>query len=349
MLRIATVVFSLLVVVAGNAAEVTKVKVIKGQTGDSNEVLSLSGTVESAQNASLAPLESGVIASVLVEAGDKVEQGQTLLVLDDKLAKIALLQAKADFQGATASFTEAERLLKEAEDLSTKKVIAKSTIDERRSQVAISRAQVARAKAVVMQSQEELDRHQLKAPFSGVISKRHVDIGEWVTQQTIVYTLIAQDKLRVSIAIPQEYLYQLSLGSNLAVTVTPDVTNAPSLTATLSKIVKAASNNSRALAAWIDLPEQSHLVSGMSASVELSFPSDEADLVWLPKSALKVHPDGGNSVFIAENNIAKNVPVQIAKTAGSNVAVSGIDNTQNVIISGVAVLKSGTPVSISGE
>ena len=334
------------------AQDVTSVEVIKGKTASNAQVLTVSGTVESEQNARLAPLQSGVIEQVLVEAGEFVEKGQVLLTLDNHLARIAVDQAQADLDAARAALKEAQRLLKEVMELSTKKVIAQTTIGERKSQVAIAKAQESRAQADVAQRKEELARHQLKAPFAGLVAQRHIDIGEWVTQQTVVYTLVEQKNLRVALAIPQEYVARLSQSPSISALVMPDSVNGQVIQAQLSQVVRVANSSSRAVKAWVDLPQSAQLVVGMSAQVELELPAfeqGEYTAVWLPKAAIKVHPDGGRSVFVAERGVAKNVPVKIVETNGNDVAVTGVDSQANVIVSGVAVLKAGATIKVTGD
>lgn len=334
-----------------NATSTISVNIVQGEVASTNETLMLSGTVESKQHANLAPLKSGVVANVFVEAGDVVNKGQKLIQLDNKLAQLELQQAMAEYQSAQAEQLEAKRLLQEVNKLSSKKVVAQTTIGERQSHLAITKAQVLRAKASVEQHEESLARHLLRAPFAGIVAARHIDIGEWVTQQTAVYTLVEQQKLRVKLAIPQEYLFQLTKAESHQVIVTPDVLGAASISATLSQIVNVANEKSRAVTAWVNLPKGHGLVAGMSAKVKLTLSGNTSNkhVVWLPKSSIKVHPDGGRSVFIVENGSAENVKVKVTQSQGDKVAVVGINETHRVVTSGVALLKAGAKVTVKGE
>ena len=80
--------------------------------------ITLSGSVSSANDAFLAPLQAGLVDKLFVEVGDHVEQGQPLLSLDSKLAELARQQAEAELEVGTVAYNEAERRLKEVDALS---------------------------------------------------------------------------------------------------------------------------------------------------------------------------------------------------------------------------------------
>ncbi|WP_068545687.1 efflux RND transporter periplasmic adaptor subunit [Thalassotalea crassostreae] len=348
-------IFTFILLLVGNTVVYAEnnavVDVVYPQFSQSNKVLSLSGTVEAKQNSRLAPLQSGVVASLLVDAGDVVNKGQKLIVLDDKLARINVDQARAAVQATQATMKEAQRLLDEVVELSDKNVIEKTLVGERQSVLAIAKARFAGAKAELAHRQEELARHSLFAPFSGVISNRNIDLGEWVTQQTTVLTLVGDQQLRVNVSVPQEYYGAISAAKSkskdIDVLVIPDFSHIKPIKAKVSRVVAVADNTSRALTAWVDIEANAGLVVGMSTKVQLTLPSSSTDVVWLPKSAIKYHPDGGRSIFIVDNGVAKNVVISVVELQGDNVAVTGISTEFPVIVSGVPVLTVGSKVTIN--
>lgn len=333
------------------ANEIKTVDVYRATAEQHRQTLTLTGTVEAKQNAALAPLQSGVIAALFVEVGDKVVKGQKLLSLDAKLAQLSLAQIKASKTAAQAQKDEAQRLYEEVVKLSKKQLVAETLLAERLSALQIAQAGLGRANAQLKQQQEVLSRHTLYAPFSGVIANRQVDLGEWVTQQTPVYTLVEQNQLRLRVAIPQEYFSQLR-GTEISeqkvqVTVTPDFTEGLSFGATLDRLVSVANNTSRTLTGLVYLPDNPNLVAGISAKAVIQLPSDEQTLVWLPKSAIKQHPDGGSSVFTVDGNQAKRLLVKITKQQGQKVAVTGLDVDKPFVVSGVELLKDGDKVKVN--
>ena len=328
------------------AADATKVQVLEASARQETQLLSLTGTIEAKQHAALAPLQAGLIAQLEVEVGDIVEKGQKLLVLDSKLAQLAVKQAEAMKSAAQAEVREAERLYEEVIVLSKKQLVAETLLGERISGLEIAKAKLGEASAQLASQQELLSRHTLYAPFSGVIAERQVDLGEWVTQQTPVLTLVEQKGKRLNVKIPQEYFVALNQQKTTPVKVTPDFTRGSAFDAQLDTLVAVASNNSRTVTGLINLPDQAEFVVGMSARADISLSASNQLLVWLPKSAVKQHPDGGRSVFTVINNKANRLLVKVVETNGEQVAIEAISTNEPFIVSGVELLKDGDLVTI---
>ena len=337
----------LLVSSMSSHAEPTKVDTFYPVAAQNQQILIFTGTVEAKQNAALAPLQSGVVSALFVEEGDKVKKGQKLMALDAKLAELSLSQSIAQVAAEKTAKVEAERLYKEVVSLSKKQLVAETLMSERLSSWEVAKANLERAKAELAHQKEVVARHTLYAPFPGVIAQRNLDLGEWVTQQTQAFTLVEEDNLRLSIDIPQEHYATLAGTNDVAVTVTPDFSQSQPLVAKISKLVAVANNSSRTFRALVDLPEQSLLVAGMSARAEVSVPNSQQDMLWLPKSAIKQHPDGGRSVFTVVDNKANRVLVEVIKQQGDKVAVVGAPIDAAYVISGVELLKQGDELSVN--
>ena len=311
----------------------------------SNLTIILTGTVEAKQRAHLAPLDAGRVEQLEVEIGDIVTTGQTLLSLDSKLAELEVQAAKASLMATQVNLNEANRLYQAVLMLSKQQLVAQTLISERAALLANSEAQLANAQATLSLRQELLNRHTLQAPFAGVIAQRNVDLGEWITQQTPVLTLVAQDDLRLTISIPQQYYSRLAKQLNVSVKVVPDSVDAASFSAVLNRFVPVSDPVTRTFMAQIDLPKESNLVAGMSARAQISLPNTSQNTFMLPRSAIKQHPDGGSSVFIVKNGMAKRIITSYVHMSGNLVEISDHPVDLPYIVTGVELLKDGTPVT----
>ncbi|MCO7224400.1 efflux RND transporter periplasmic adaptor subunit [Pleionea sp. CnH1-48] len=329
------------------ADDTVEVDIFYPKAGIHQQALQLTGSVEAEQDAGLASLQAGRVAELFVDAGDLVEKGQKLLTLDASLAELSLAEARAALEAAKVERSEAERLYEEVQVLSKRQVVAQTQISERRAQVARAKAELTRQEANVAIAAEVLRRHTLYAPFAGVIAKRSTDIGEWVSQQNEVFTLVKQSALRLKVAIPQQYFSILSKHSNIKINVQSNAVGSNVLNLSVSRLVPVFDQQSRTMSAYIKLPQSSAFAAGMSANAELFLPNQTEPLVWLPKSAIKQHPDGGNSVFAVVSGKAKRVFVNINEQRDDLVAVTQASANLAYVISGVELLRDGQKLKVN--
>jgi RND family efflux transporter MFP subunit len=310
-----------------------------------NQTIELTGSVEAKQHAQLAPLVQGGVAKIFIEIGDVVKKNQVLLTLNSQLAELQVEAAAAAVNALSVNEVEASRVFTEAVALSQQQVVPRSLISERRALVANAEAQLTRAKAELSLQQELLARHTLRAPFDGVIARRNADIGEWITQQTPVFTLVAQDNLRLSVAVPQEYYGRLVKQTSVAVRVFPTSSSTPYINTTISRFVPVSEEVTRTFIAQIDLPSTIDLVAGMSASTTITLPNTTSTSIALPRSAVKQHPDGGSSVFIVENGKAKRIITPYTVMPNNMVSIMGQPADVAYILTGIELLQNGTRVN----
>ncbi|MCW9000484.1 MAG: efflux RND transporter periplasmic adaptor subunit, partial [Kangiellaceae bacterium] len=301
-----------------------EVEIIYPQQDAHKPTINLSGTIVAEQDAQLSSLEAGLVKSIYVEAGDKVESGQKLLSLDDTLTKLRLSQVEADHLSAQVRQAEALRQYNEVVSLAKRKVVSDSLLSERKAALASANAALSSTKAQVALQSEIVKRHTLSAPFGGVIAKRNVDVGEWIGQQSQIFQLVSSKSLRLVVDLPQEHISIVSQTQDAEVLVIPDVLPERQYRLKLSSIVAVSEPVSRTVQIRIDLPDNTNLIPGMSARAKFNLSSQSAQLTWLPKSALKRHPDGGNSVFTVKANKVKRHKITLVKSELDKVAVIGL-------------------------
>lgn len=316
-----------------------------------SQQIELSGTITSQQHAQLSVLEDGLVREILVDAGDNVAQGQVLLRLDSTKAKIEVTHKQAELSIAKVQLTESERLLQEVYQLKKNKLVAQSQIEERKAAVAQAQANLIKAQAELDLAKEILDRHQLKAPFAGVIAARHSDIGEWVSRQNQVLQLVSAKALRLDLRLPQEYyryFYQAS-ANDYQITITPDALPNQSLQSNELVLVPVGDSQSRSLLLRVLLNDSQGLLPGMSATASINAQSSKQRQSLIPAAALIRHPDGGTSVFVIQNQQAKRRFVKVLEKQFEQIKVTGIENNAQVITKGQALLKDGDAVTLATE
>jgi len=312
-------------------------------------ILELSGTIHAKYDAQLSPLESGVVESIYVEAGDKVNAGDALLSLDDTLTKLQLAQVKADLISAQVQQKEAQRQFDEVVSLAKQKVVADSLLAERQANLANANAALTNAQAQLALQTEVVKRHTLTAPFAGVIARRTVDVGEWISRQSQIFQLVSDKSLRLIVNLPQEHLAAIQQHPNHLVVITPDAMPAEQLQLPISNIVTISEPISRTVQVRVDLPDNTRLIPGMSARARFNLSNNNALLTWLPRTALKRHPDGGYSAFTVKADKVTRHNITLVKSESDLVAVTGIPEAAAVVVSGTEMLKDNQQVTNSNS
>jgi RND family efflux transporter MFP subunit len=313
--------------------------------------LRLTGTVTAERSARLSPRVDGLVARVLVDAGDRVEAGAPLLELDAEMASLALRRARAGTAQARAQAGESRRLAEEARRLAADQHIAQTEVATREAAVTLADAALGAATAAEREQAELVARHRLTAPFAGVVAERLTEAGEWVARGTPVLALVATDKLRLDVQAPQERYADVVEGA--PVEVRPDARPALVLTGRVQAKVPVGDGSSRGFLVRIlvdDAGEQ--LLPGTSASVRIELPAAGGSSVLVPADALLRYPDGGNGVFVAVDEAGALRASQRRITIGRELegrieVLDGLAAGEQVVVRGNEGLRDGQAVRVA--
>lgn len=324
----------------------------RAETADFGEVLSYSGSMNAERQVQLSPRVDGLVSRVHVDAGDRVQTGQRLLELDPEVSRQALARTRAQLEQAKAVRREAERQLAIARRLGESSIVAKSQVAARESELAIAQAAEASAQATVREQEELISRHEVPAPFSGIITERLTDSGAWVARGTFVLGLVATDRIRLDLQVPQERFAQIS--DDARIRVYSEALGRDYLPGEAIAKVPVVEEHTRTflLRLLVSDPE-ARLLPGMSARAEISIPPVQGAIA-ISRDALLRQADGGHHVFVIEQAggsiAARRRNVRVLYRAGDRVAVSGnLGAGEQVIVQGNEALRDGQPVAIMGD
>lgn len=331
------------------ANDATPVSTITPTQSTIDQTLSLSGSLTAEKQAMLSPRVDGLVEKVLVDAGSEVKQGDLLLKLDPAIASQQYAQARAATAEAEAARNEARRLVKEAESLRHKNYISESELAKRQSNLALAEASLVAARASERGALEQLRRHDLPAPFSGVISAKMTEAGEWINRGTAVLELVATDKVRLDIKVPQEQFSAISKDS--PVEVIPDVFPGRRLPGQIKAIVPVSDPQARAFLVRVVLDTSDiNLLPGTSAIAVIGLNDGQGQKLIIPRDALLLHPDGGYSVFIVNDGMAYRRQVTIGQQNQGGVSIlDGIEPGAQVVIRGNEVLRDQQAVTVVNQ
>ncbi len=312
------------------------------------EVL-LTGTVTSSRMALLSPAVGGLVRQVHAEIGDKVQAGAPLLSLDAELAKLELDSANAEFREAAAALADARRRRDDARRLEAGQGIAETEVRSLEAEVRIKKATLARLQAHRDHQQAVLERHQVKAPFTGIVSQRLTEAGEWVEPGTAIYELTAMDKLLAEFQVPQEFYSRIDLHTRVGLKL-PQAPADKRLSARVVAIVPVNDASSRTFLLRVAWEQATDLLTpGMAVQCVLLLA--RGDGLTVPRDALLRHPDGRQTVWVVDPTtrpptaIERVVRAGVA-TAGRIEIVEGLQAGELVITRGNELLQQGQALEL---
>lgn len=334
------------------AQERPPVTVVEAQKTNIVEELTVTGTLTSPRAARLAPEVEGRVAAILVDAGDRIARGDRLLDLNDEFARLDLAQAEALYREAVAELDDARRRLDEVQDLTRRTSVADTEVRAREAEVKRNRAVVDRRRAEQAYQAALLARHTLKAPFQGVIARRMTDLGEWVPTGTAVFELVAVDRLRLDLQVPQAYFGRVAPGTPVLVQLDA-LPNAP-LEAQVSKVVPVSDPSARTFLVRVALDNgEGRMTPGMSARARVRMETNREGVV-VPRDALIRYPDGRVSVWVTtgsgSNRTVNERAVQPGISIGDQVEIiSGLEVGIPVVVRGNETLQEGQAVRVEND
>jgi len=328
------------------------VAVVSAQTRDILKVIQLNGSVSARRNAQLSVVIAGLVTRLDLDEGDHVETGDVLLQMDEELARQQYLAAHAIETEASHALADARRRLAEAQELVPKQSIAKTLVKDIAAEVAQDEAVMERARAETGYREGLLERHQLKAPFAGVITSREVELGEWIVPGQAAFTLVSTQQLRLDFQAPEDYLGKLQEGQTLTFSLADGRTGRHQ--ATVSATVPASDSQSRTfLVRAVAEQKVTGMLPGMSARAEVRLPTGEQGIT-VPRDAVLRYADGREVVWVVElengSPAAAERVVQTGLAFDGEVEVrSGIAEGETIVVKGNEALRNGLAISVTKE
>ncbi|AHF02561.1 RND transporter [Marichromatium purpuratum 984] len=163
----------------------------------------LDGIVEAVNRTTVSAQTQGRVEEITFDVDDYVEQNTVVARIKDTEHRAKVAQAAADLKSASARLLQAREEFERIKGLYARKNVSDSAMDKATADLAAAQAELDSATARLEQAQEQLDYTQIRAPYSGIVTHRHVEVGETLSPGQPVMTGISLDQLRVIVDVPQ--------------------------------------------------------------------------------------------------------------------------------------------------
>lgn len=187
----------------GPASAASDIEVINAEYRTVPRSQVFDGTIEAVHGTTVSAQTSGRIVEVFYDVDDFVEKGALLIRFEDTTQKAGLEKAKAGLVEAQVRYSEAKVEFERVKGIYEQKLVSKSQYDQAEAGFKAARAKLNASRAAKDEAQIRYDYTQVFAPYSGIVTERHVEVGETASIGTPLMTGISLDFLRVLVNIPQ--------------------------------------------------------------------------------------------------------------------------------------------------
>ena len=344
-----------------SAAPPVDVATVKA-AGATNQ-LTLPGETAAWYEATIYARVDGYVGKWFVDIGDQVKEGQVLASIEtpDLDAQLSVAQAKlksaqADVQVREAKAAFAESTYQRWKD-SPKGVVSEQETEDKKAGYESAKAELLAARAQVNLAQGEVDRlnafekfKQVTAPFTGVITQRHIDIGNLVTagsssSTTPLYRMTQNDPIRVFVDVPQDAASAMKAGT--PVDVVTNGGNGQKFSGTIARTATAVDPQARTMRAEVDIPNATGaLVPGLYVETAFHLRAEGASAE-VPAAAM-IFRSKGPQVAVVSGDHVELRSVAIAEDNGNTVKLaSGVKPGEQVVLNISSQIGDGDKVQVS--
>jgi RND family efflux transporter MFP subunit len=342
--------------------------------------LDVTGTLMADAQTDIASESEQRIVEIAVERGQYVSAGQVVARLDDQDAKNLVHEAEAtedqirerlglvdgqlfdalktpEVQQARATMDRAEADYKRFVQLLDEGAVSRAEHDLRRADYLAAKAQyettvnqmrqlyqsLLAQKVRVAMARKAVEDTTVRAPFSGIIAEKAVNVGRFMKKGDRVATIVRIDPLRIELTIPEGAVAAVRKGQRVSFAVQsyPDRT----FEGTIAYVGPAVRAESRALVVEAIVPNPRGLLQpGLFATAHIELPAARPSVL-VPTDAVR-NEGGVFKLFVAKNDRAEARIVQVGREAGGSVEiVRGLQAGERVVSPQVDGLADGAPIA----
>ena len=272
------------------------------------------GTIEAVNQATVSAQTSGRVAELYYDVNDFVDGGAIVMRFTDKEQQAALSRAKAALNESKARFDEAAQEFQRIESMYQNETVSRARYDQARANRDAAKARLDAARSDVTTTREQLEYTVVRAPYAGIVSTRHVEVGELVTPGQPLISGLSLQSLRAIVDVPQSMFDPIRRIGKAFVYIDDERIAADSLT--FFPIADPLSNTFRVR---VNLPDGSAtLYPGMF--VKVGFVVGETRRLLIPKPAV-VRRSELSAVYVAAGDQVELRQVRLGRRYGDRIVV----------------------------
>jgi len=289
------------------------------------------GQTEASRQVDLRAETSGLVISDPISKGSYINAGQLLCELDPATRKASLAEARARLSEAEINHAASSALVGDGFASETRVAQTQAVLDA--------------AKAAVASAQKEIDRLQVKAPFSGILETKTAELGSLLQPGALCATLLQLDPMNLVGFVPETEIARVTHGALAG----GRTAAGEEITGKVTFVSRTADPTTRTFRVEIAVDNKNQtLRDGQTAEIVIQAEGRKGHL--LPQSALTLNDDGDLGVRVVQaDNTSQFFAVTLLRDTPEGIWVSGLEDTANVITIGQEYVADGVTVRAKFE
>jgi RND family efflux transporter MFP subunit len=271
----------------------------------------------------------GKVIKVLFESGSVVQKGDILLKIDSTSLDLQIKSANSNLNIAQINFENAKKDYERNKDLIKQNTISQKIYDDSFFNYSKTKQAVNVANASLEDLKVKKEKKSVKAPFSGVITQKNIEVGEWVNGGKTIATLVDTSKIEILFNLPTSYIYKLDKNQDYKVMIKETTLNTK-----LFAFIPTGDKRTRTFPVKFKADVNIFVYDGMEAKIELPRAKKQEALMVSRDAVIKRF--GQNVVFINNDGKAMMIPVQVVGYDGDKTAIraKGLQAGAHVVVKG---------------
>ena len=281
----------------------------------------------------------------LAEPGDFVEAGAPVAIFDCEMLGLQRERQVAEAERAEINLKRLANEVERLESVRGSHVIAEIQLDRTAADRDLAGSDLRIAKISIRETDSQLGRCTVRAPFSGVVTQRLRNAGEDVERSTGLAAMTDTENLEVRASVPIRYLPRMRTGETAEVHL-----NDLRLDARIRKVVPAANSQSQTFEVRLELPADAPRLVAAGQLVSVNLPLSSNVALTVPRGSVLLRESGTFVMRINDDAKAELVAVEVSEASGNNLAVRGaLQSGDRVAVRGAEALDDGELVAVQTE
>ena len=281
----------------------------------------------------------------LAEPGDYVDEGSAVARFDCEMLELQRERQLAEAERASINFETLKREVERLESVRETSVIAEIQLDRTAADRDLAGSDHRIAMIAIRETESQLARCVVEAPFSGVVTQRLRNPGEDVERSTILAAMTDTQNLEVRASVPIRYLPRMRTGEAAEVRM-----NDLRLAARIRTVVPAANSQSQTFEVRLNLPPEAPQLVAAGQLVSVSLPLSTNVALTVPRDSVVLREEGAFVMRINDEAKAERIAVEVSEASGDQIAVRGqLQSGDRVAVRGAEALEEGEVVAVQSE